>query len=533
MEQHPFGEAAEGRGPALSRRDLLAATGGVVLAGSLAGNAATALAAGTSAKPKRGGTFRLGVTGGGAKDIIDGQSIITKPDQARLTAGFETLLTYDQNYRLGTNGLAQEATQDKPQQWTIRLKDGIEFHNGKSLSADDVIYSLKRILNPKEGLFGTAGIASIDPKGMKKMDKLTVRLRLTAPDSTIGEQLGQYYNGIVPVGYSRKNKLRYVGTGPFKVQSFTPGRQSVHVRNANYWQSGQPYFDSVKIIDFADPSAQVNALFSGAIDAMTDIPFAQIATATSHGGIKILESPGGGWLPLCMAIDMAPFDDVRVRKAMRLIVDRPAMLAQVLSGHGHIANDLYAPFDVDYYAALPQRHQDIDQAKALLKAAGKEGLVVDLHTTDGAGGMVDSANVFASQAKAAGVTINVKNDPNYYGDQYLKLAFSVDFWGTRSYLPQVANGSLPTAPYNECHWPPKDSNFLSLYKQAKASVDPVKRKELTHEMQKLEYNQGGYIIPFFNNLVDAYSSKVAGFKPSKATLNLDTFGHGFRTIWFA
>src|SRR5207342_3774316 len=108
------------------------------------------------------------------------------------------------------------------------------------------------------------------------------------------------------------------------------------------------------------------------------------------------------------------------------------------------------------------RHQDIDQAKALLKAAGMENLTVDLHTTDGAAGMVDSANVFASQAKAAGVTINVKNDPNYYGDQYLKLAFSVDFWGTRGFLNQVQQGSLPTSPYNETHWPPKSgegSNF--------------------------------------------------------------------------
>ncbi len=176
------------------------------------------------------------------------------------------------------------------------------------------------------------------------------------------------------------------------------------------------------MIDFADPSAQVNALFSGAIDAMTDIPFAQLATAQSHSNVKILESPGGGWLPLCMAVDMPPFDNVNVRKAMRLIVDRPAMLAQVLSGHGRVANDLYAPFDADFDKALPQRHQDIDQAKALLKAAGMENLTVDLHTTDGAAGMVDSANIFAAQAKAAGVTINVKNDPNYYGDQYLKLA---------------------------------------------------------------------------------------------------------------
>jgi peptide/nickel transport system substrate-binding protein len=287
------------------------------------------------------------------------------------------------------------------------------------------------------------------------------------------------------------------------------------------------------VIDFADPSAQVNALFSGAIDAMTDIPFAQLATAKGHSNIKILESPGGGWLPLCMAVDMPPFDNVNVRKAMRLLVDRPAMLAQVLSGHGRVANDLYAPFDADYDSALPQRHQDIAQAQALLKAAGHDNFTVDLHTTDGAAGMVDSANIFAAQAKQAGVTINVINDPNYYGSQYLKLPFSVDFWGTRSYLAQAALGSIQGAAYNECHWGLTGSKYLSLYKQAVAAPTPVKRHELVIEMQKMEFNTGGYIIPFFNNLLDAYSAKVTGFVPSKGTLNLDAFGHGYRTIWFA
>jgi peptide/nickel transport system substrate-binding protein len=236
-----------------------------------------------------------------------------------------------------------------------------------------------------------------------------------------------------------------------------------------------------------------------------------------------------------MAVDMDPFTDNRVRQAMRLIVDRKAMLEQVLSGYGRVANDLYSPFDACFDSSLAQREQDIEQAKSLLKQAGKDGMTVDLHTTNGAAGMVDSATIFASQAKAAGITVNVHNDPNYYGNQYLKLAFSVDFWGTRNYLPQVANGSLPTAPYNETHWPPKSgpgSNFISLYKQALAEVDEAKRCDIVHEMQGLEYNYGGYVIPFFNNLVDAYSSKVAGFKVSKATLNLDTFGHGYRTIWF-
>jgi peptide/nickel transport system substrate-binding protein len=517
----------------ITRRQLLVGMGMLAAGLSMASVIAacgTTSSTGGSTSPKKGGTFRLGVTGGGAKDIIDGQNIVTKPDQARLVAGFETLLVYDENYNLTTDGLAESVTQDKPDQWTIRVKQGITFHDGKTFSADDVVYSLQRMLDPKQGLFGTGGLGSIDPNKITKMDARTVRLNLKQADSTIGEQMGQYYNGMVPVGYTRSGTQN--GTGPYKVQSFTPGQQSVHVRNPNYWRTGQPYFDQVTIIDFPDPSAQVNALLAGQLDAITDIPFAQVSVVQAHSGLAVLESPGGGWLPLCMAIDLEPFKDVRVRQAFRLMADRQAIVTQVLSGHGRVANDLYAPFDEGYAADLAQRHQDFAQAKSLLKAAGKDGMTVDLHTTDGAAGMVDVANVFAQQAKGAGITVNVKNDPNYYGDAYLKLAFSVDFWGTRNYLPQVANGSIPTAPYNECHWPPAGSNYLSLYSQALAEIDKTKRVALKHQMQQLEYEQGGYIIPFFNNLVDAYSTKVSGFKPSKGTLNLTSFGHGYRTIWF-
>jgi peptide/nickel transport system substrate-binding protein len=521
----------------LTRRQLLVGLG--MLAGGLSLASVIAACGSTSASisggPKRGGTFRLGVTGGGASDMMDGQNIITKPDQARLVTAFETLLVYDNDYKLTTDGLAESVTQDAPDQWTIRVKQGITFHDGKTLGADDVIYSLTRTLtDPK--LFGNAGLGSVDVNGMTKMDARTVRLKLKGPDSTIGDQLGQYYNGIVPVGYKRFDPAGGTpqnGTGPYKLDSFTPGSQSVHSRNPNYWRSGQPYFDKVTIIDFADSTAQVNALAGGQLDAITDVPFGSVTTVQAHPELAVLESPGGGWLPLCMAIDMAPFTDKRVRQAFRLIADRQAFVTQVLSGHGRVANDLYSPFDACFASDLAQRTQDIAQAKSLLQAAGQAGLTMDLHTTNGAGGMVDVANVFANQAKAAGVTLNVKNDPNYYGPKYLKLAFSIDFWGTRNYLPQVANGSIPTAPYNECHWPPSDSNYISLYHQALAEVDPTKRCQIVHDMQKLEYDEGGYIIPFFNNLVDAYSKKVSGFNPSKGTLNLDSFAHGYRTIWFS
>jgi peptide/nickel transport system substrate-binding protein len=525
-----------------SRRGLVMGAGGVVAAGTLAacgsgsapapGGGSTTGAAGT---PKKGGDFRLGVTGGGSKDMMDGQNIVTKPDQARLVSAFETLLEFDDNYQLQTTGLAESVTADNPKQYTIKLRDGITFQNGKPLTADDVIYSLQRIGTQANGLTGFAATATMDIKHVKKIDKLTVQLPLLSADSTIPQTLAGYTFGIVPKGYSayKGDPSTQIGTGAYKLKSFTPGQQSVSERYDGYWRDS--YFDSVTITDFSDSTAQINALKGGQIDAMTDLPANQVNAVKSSGVVPLI-SQTGGWIPICMAIDMAPFNDPKVRQAMRLIVDRQQILEQLGSGYGQVANDLYAPFDEGYDKDLPQRAQDIDQAKSLLKSAGKEGLSVDLHTTNGASGMVELASVFASQAKAAGVNITVKNDPNYYGSDYLKLAFSVDFWGTRGYLNQVQQGSLPTSPYNETHWPPKSgegSNFGDLYKQALAETDSAKRIEIEHEMQKAEYDVGGYIIPYFNSLIDGHSAKVAGLSPSKGTLNLAGFGHGFRTIWFA
>jgi peptide/nickel transport system substrate-binding protein len=534
MSDEPFLE----RG--LSRDELLkrAAVGGAAIlsTGALAGTAEAALKA---SAPKRGGTFRIGVSGGSAKDFIDGQNIVTRPDQARIVTGWETLLVFDSQFKLKFDGLAEFITATTADVWTIRVKQGIEFHNGKTLSADDIIYSLRRLIDPRLKLFGGAALSSIDPKRIKKLDKRTVRLFLKRKDVTILDALGQYVAGIVPVGYSpgaigKANPN--IGTGPYKVKSFTPGQQSVHVRNPNYWRSGQPYFDQVVIIDFPDDTARVNALLSGQVDAITDVPPAQVAVVNGHSGLKVLESPSAAWTPIIMRVDAAPFNDVRVRQAMRLIANRPQMVAQALSGHGHIGNDLYAPFDEDYASDLPQRHQDLDKAKSLLKAAGQSNLTVDLQSTNGALGMNEGAQVFAQQAKAAGVTVNVKilDSGAFYSDQYLKWPFSTDFWGSRNYLSQVAAGSLPTSPYNESHWPDSaDAKFLALYKQALGTVSKTKRKQILHDMLLMEYNNGGYLIWGFSTLLDGYSTKVQGVKQGdKGVLPLNAFGHGYRTFSF-
>ena len=525
--------------PGMTRADLVrraAALGIVASATSLGPLTEAALA---NAQAKKGGTFRLAVSGG-STDFIDGQHIVAKSDIARLMTGWEGLAYFDENYRIKLN-LAEELRAEKANQYLIRVKDGIEFHNGKTLTIDDVIYSIKRTKNAKLKLFGNAGFGAIDLKRIKKLDKRTARLNLSRPDVTLVEAFAQYFQGVVPVGYQPnavgKGPLRFIGTGPFKVKSFTPGRESVHVRNPNYWRKGQPYFDEVRIINFPDDAAKVNALLSGQIDAMTDVPFAQVPVVQRRGNLKIYTAQTGAWTPLCMRVDVAPFTDARVRRAMRLLINRPQVVQQGLSGFGRVGNDIYSPFDPAYAGnEFPQRKYDPEQAKSLLKAAGHEGLSVELVTSPADTGMVEGATIFAQNAKAGGVNVTVKNvdGGTIYGDQYLKWPFSADYWGTRNYLQQVAAGVLATAPFNETHWNayPGYKKFEGLYRQALATVDVEKRAQLIKEMQRMEYDDGGLIIWGFKNLTDAYSTKVGGFKLDRGTLNLNKYGNGFRTIFF-
>jgi peptide/nickel transport system substrate-binding protein len=476
---------------------------------------------GGAQKQKRGGTLRVGTAGGSSSDTIDAHTPTTHPDQARVVQLNDSLARYNPDFELELS-LAEEFTAEKADVWLIRLRSGLEFHDGKTVTADDVIFSLRRIIDPDIPAFGAGGLTSLDPNGMKKLDERTVRLTLKQPDVTIRDELGQYFNGIVPVGYNSKKP---VGVGPFMYESFTPGQESKFVRNPNYWREGEPYANEIIIIDFPDSSARVNALSAGQVDAIDDVPFGQVPVVEGNANLRILEAPSGGWLPFTMRIDAPPFDDNRVRQAMRLLVNRQEMLDQALAGHGKIGNDLYSPFDPCYADDLPQREQDIDQAKSLLKQAGQSNLTVDLQTADVAAGLIEAAQVIAEQAKAAGVTINVNklDSGTFYGDNYLKWTFAQDFWGSRHYLQQAAAGSLPDSAYNETQWPPDDT-YINLINEARRTLDENKRCEILHDAQELEYNEGGHIIWAFFNHVDAHSAKITGLVPDRGTLPLNQYG---------
>ena len=189
----------------------------------------------------------------------------------------------------------------------------------------------------------------------------------------------------------------------------------------------------------------------------------------------------------------------------------------MLSGQGRIANDLYAPLRPRYASDLPQREQDLEQAKSLLKQAGREGLSVELVTAPVFQGIVEAAQVFAEQAKGAGVTVKVRkvDSGTFYGDNYLKWPFAQDFWATRTYLTQVAQGGLPDSPFNETHWDGAEVLEPDPAGARGARRGQAHARSCTRRRQ-IQYEQGGYIIPYFSNIVDAHSAKVGGFVEAKS-----------------
>lgn len=242
-------------------------------------------------------------------------------------------------------------------------------------------------------------------------------------------------------------------------------------------------------------------------------------------------SPGGGYNPFTMRIDQAPFTDVRVRRAFELIVDRPKMLDIAYGGHGVIGNDYFGIWDPEYDHSIPQRVQDIPQAKHLLKAAGQENLKIELVTGNIASGVLQMAEVFAQDAAQAGVKVNLRQitPTEYYGPNYAKWTFGQDFWYAAAFLAQVPLGSVPGSPYNTSHF--NNRRFNSLFAQAKATTNEAKQTEIVHEMQKIMHNEGGWIIPFFISVLDGYSPRVGGMVPSKAGTSFNMWQ--FQQLWLS
>jgi peptide/nickel transport system substrate-binding protein len=487
----------------VNRRQLLqaGAAGAVILGtgGLLRPRLASAHAA------KTGGVLRVGIAGGGPTDNFDAALINGPSATTRGQVFYETLTWLDGKFQLH-DWLVEELSPNKDAtRWTLRLKPGIEFHNGKTLTPEDVLFSLRRILDPKAGATASAQLTQLDLRASKKVDKRTLQLALKKPYSFFDEVLSDIVY-IVPVGYDPKKP---VSTGPWKLVSYSAGRQTVLEPFKNYWGK-KPAVDQLVLVELPDDSARVNALLAGQVDVINQVPFAQVGTLKGNSALKVVVSPTGAWNPITMRVDVDPFKDVRVRQAIRLVMDREQAIQSALVGQGTPGSDYYGRFDRCGGGTL-QRQHSVEQAKALLKAAGKENLKLELVTSPIAPGIVEACQVLAQNAKAAGIEITVRKvDISTYFSQYGKWPFAIDYWVGLPYLVLASLNEGPDANVvNTTHF--SDPQFNKLFNEAARTLDKGKRCAIVAQMQKIEFERGGNLIWSFQNTVDAYSAKVTGY----------------------
>jgi peptide/nickel transport system substrate-binding protein len=498
--------------PFLTRAELLRGAAAVALLGTAPSRALLGGLAG--ATPRKGGTLRVGFVGGGTAETLNPYLAVTPIDEARIQNLYDPLVVVNADLSRSP-GLALEWNANRDATvYEVKLRPHVTFHNGKTFGADDVIYSIQQMAKPTSA--GLPFVSGINLRDLKAINKTTVRIPLKFPDADLAANFVYYNTWIVPVGQA--DYKHPVGSGPFEFESFTPGQQSVFKRNPNYWVTGKPYVDALKIVAITDPTARLNALLSGQIDAMAQLPPQEAKAHASAGDMQVLVAKSPQAMMFYMDTTKPPFNDNRVRQAVRLIADRQALVNGAISGYGTVGNDIVGKGLPFYDNALPQRVQDIPKAKSLLKTAGHDHLTVELQTSDIFPGFVEAATLLAQQAKGAGVTMSLKQVPanSYYNPSllYLKMPFAETQWPIVSlkffYLQALASN----APYNETHWHSKSWNAL-LFK-AIGERDQAKATNYWNQLQKIQYDDGGYLNWTNADWVDGLSKKVQGLKPSAA-----------------
>ena len=524
----------------ISRTDFLKGAAGVVGVSSLlaacggasggGGGSSTASSTTTTAAGgiHKGGTLRLGYVGAGTAETLNPNLGVTPIDQSRIQQLYDPLTILKPDLSTAP-GLALEWTPNKDAtEWEVKLRPGVTFHNGKPLTSQDVIYSIRLMSKPTSAALPF--VSGINLNELKAVNATTLRIPLKFPDASLQSNFVYYNTWIVQDG--EKNFSNPVGTGPFKFESFTPGQQSLFSKNANYWMTGEPYVDAIKIVSISDDSARLNALLSGQIDAMAQLPYAQAKAHQATGDIVVLVAQAPQALVFYFDVTKPPFSDNRVRTAMKLIANRPQLVSDAISGFGAVGNDIIGKGLPLYNTSLPQRVQDIGQAKSLLKAAGHPNLQVTLKTSQIIPGFVESATLYAQQATAAGVKVALQQIPpdSYFNPslQYLKLAFGQSQWPVFSLKFFYLQALAANAPYNETHWHNPAWNTL-LFK-AIGELDQSKAQSAWNQVQQIQYEQGGYMCWTNADYVDGVSKKVQALKPNPGGI---LGNHDFRTVWLS
>ena len=487
---------------AFTRRSILQFSAGLGAATLLGKNA-------WAETPKRGGRMVLACREGSTTDSTD-PGLLTNTYQWYLAYAFTSTLT--EILPDGSIGpaLAESWDSSDATTWKFKLRRGVTFHNGKTLTPDDVVASL----NYHRRADSTSFVKPIADRfhDVKADGKDGIVITLVSPNVDLPASFNTPGFTIYPASQNGIDWQSRSGTGGYILREHQPGVRSFLQRDANYWRDDRAFASEVELLCIPDATARIDALVSGQVNAIDEVDLKTVALLKRQSGIVVEETTGPRHYSFPMRTDVAPFDNVNVRLALKHAIDRQEMLDKIMLGHGSLGSDTPIGPSYRYYdGGASQSLYDPDKAKFYLKQAGLSKLSVNLSTAEAAfAGATDAAVLFAEQAQRANIDINVVREPDdaYWDNIWMKKPFCAAYWGgypTESEM--FAIGYAPGAAWNDTFW--TDSRFESLRTAAAAELDAAKRKEMYGEMQAILRKDGGEIIFAFANDVMARNQSIA------------------------
>jgi peptide/nickel transport system substrate-binding protein len=520
---HMLKQAAAGK---ISRRDFVGRAGALGVSAAMAG---TMLATAARAEgPVKGGIMRAGVQGGQSTDSLD-------PALAASDVPFMINSTWGENLvQVGLNGtlgmrLAEEVSSNADAtQWMFKIRKGVEYHNGATVTADDVIATLKRHTddNSKSGAQGIVkGIADMKAEG----DMVTLTLNEANADLPF---LMADYHLVIQPGGGMDNPAAGIGAGPYKIIENEPGVRAAMEKFANHWDAERGHADQVEVLSINDNTARTAAIQSGQIHMMSRVDPKIVELLAGNTDVVIERAAGPGHYVFIMHCDKAPFDNNDLRMALKLAVNRQELVDKILGGMGSRGNDF--PINAAYPLfddTIPQREYDAAAAAAAYKKSGHDGSPIVMQVAPGAfPGAVEAAQLFQASANAAGIPLQVKLEPDdgYWSNVWNVAPFCASYWGGRPVQDQMyTTAYLSTADWNDTKF--KDAHFDEVMIKARGELDQAKRKAMYSEMANILRDTGGLICPMFNDWVEGRRVEVGGWVANPAGTLMD--GRALSLCW--
>ncbi|SMX22130.1 ABC transporter substrate-binding protein [Boseongicola aestuarii] len=463
--------------------------------------------------PKQGGVFRMAVGHGSTTDSID---------PATAENDFSTHVVYSRGNNLTevskSGELVGELAEsfepgDTASTWVFNLRPGVEFHNGKSLTAEDVIATMNyhRGEDSKSAAKGLVSqISSMRADGANR-----VIFELQSANADFPFIVSDYHLIILPSEDGVVDALSGIGTGGYVVETYEPGVRANFNRNPNYWKEGAAHFDRYELLSILDATARQNAVMNGDVDFAGDIPPNTVALMSRVPTIDILKTTGTQHYTFPMRLNVEPFDNYDLRMALKYSIKRQELVDKILLGHGEAGNDVPVNASMPFFNPdLPSHEFNPELAAEHYAKSGHSG-PIQLSAADAAfAGAVDAAQLIAASAKEAGIDIEVVREPSdgYWSNVWNKKGWCACYWSGRPTQDWMYSSAYTNdTEWNDTAWKGTESSarFNELVVQARAETDEAARRAQYYEAQSLLQNDGGAIVSMFASYLAAHSKALA------------------------